>query len=172
MVDKFDIFVLMILVKEIGGDFYDYFMVGECKFGFVIGDVCGKGMLVVMFMSVLCMILKIFVWEGFFLGLVFIWLNVVLVDDNFECMFVMLFYGCFDLDIGEFVYFSVGYEDVYYLLLGVFCWCIESFGFIVGVFEGMEFLLRLLLFWVGDSFVLVIDGIIEVFDVVGNLFGV
>lgn len=167
----FDIFASMTPAKEIGGDFYDYFMVGERELGFAIGDVCGKGMPAAMFMSVSRMILKTLAREGLSPGAVLTRLNAVLADDNPECMFVTLFYGCLDLDTGELAYSSAGHEDVYHVPSDAPCRRIESLGPIAGVFEGTEFPSRSLTLEAGDSFVLVTDGITEALDIAGNLFG-
>ena len=40
--DKFNLFATMKPAKDIGGDFYDYFMIADNKLGFAVGDVSGK----------------------------------------------------------------------------------------------------------------------------------
>ena len=40
---EFDIFASMTAAKEVGGDFFDFFMINNDSLGFVIGDVSGKG---------------------------------------------------------------------------------------------------------------------------------
>ncbi|MEE1159208.1 MAG: HAMP domain-containing protein, partial [Atopobiaceae bacterium] len=42
-VDKFDIFASMDAAKEVGGDFYDFFLIDDHTLGFLIADVSGKG---------------------------------------------------------------------------------------------------------------------------------
>ncbi|MBR3225953.1 MAG: hypothetical protein IKF78_11595, partial [Atopobiaceae bacterium] len=42
-IDKFDIYASMNAAKEVGGDFYDFFLIDEHTLGFLIADVSGKG---------------------------------------------------------------------------------------------------------------------------------
>ena len=48
----FDIFGSMTAAKEVGGDFFDFFMIDNDNLGFVIGDVSGKGIPAAIFMAV------------------------------------------------------------------------------------------------------------------------
>ena len=49
-IDRFDIYASMKTAKEVGGDFYDFFLIGENKLGFLIADVAGKGIPAALFM--------------------------------------------------------------------------------------------------------------------------
>ena len=55
---EFDIFATMDTAKEVGGDFYDFYFVGENKFAFLIADVSGKGIPAAMFMMTAKTIIK------------------------------------------------------------------------------------------------------------------
>ncbi|CTQ72741.1 PP2C family protein-serine/threonine phosphatase [Roseibium alexandrii] len=169
--DNFEIAASMTPAKDVGGDFYDYFMVGESKLGFAIGDVCGKGMPAAMFMSVSRMILKTLAREGHPPGTVITRLNDVLADDNPECMFVTLFYGCLDLETGMLSYSSAGHEDVYWLGSCGNCERVESLGPIAGVFENTDYPTRTRQIAPGDGVLLVTDGVTEALNPNGELYG-
>ena len=49
---EFSIYASMIAAKEVGGDFFDFFMIDNERLGFVIGDVSGKGVTAAIFMAV------------------------------------------------------------------------------------------------------------------------
>ena len=44
--------------REVGGDFYDFFLIDKDRLGFVIGDVSGKGVPAAIFMAVCRTLLK------------------------------------------------------------------------------------------------------------------
>ena len=46
----FEIYAHMIMAKEVGGDFYDFYMLGDSTLAFMIADVSGKGIPAAMFM--------------------------------------------------------------------------------------------------------------------------
>src|ERR1700687_2006495 len=54
----FDLFAEMIPAREVGGDFYDFFLIDDERLGLVIGDVSGKGMPAALFMAVSRSLLK------------------------------------------------------------------------------------------------------------------
>ena len=91
--DKFNLFATMKPAKDIGGDFYDYFMIADNKLGFAVGDVSGKGVPAALFMSVSRTVLRTVAFEGGEPGDVLARVNVILARDNTEGMFVTLFYA-------------------------------------------------------------------------------
>ena len=63
--DEFDIFASMTPAKEVGGDFYDFFMIDGDHLGLVIADVSGKGVPAALFMMISKMMIKNFAMSGF-----------------------------------------------------------------------------------------------------------
>ncbi len=51
-ITSFDVYASMVAAKEVGGDFYDFFLIDSNRLGFVIGDVSGKGVPAAIFMAV------------------------------------------------------------------------------------------------------------------------
>ena len=54
----------MLPARHVSGDFYDYFRIGESHFGFVIGDVSGKGIPAALFMAVARTVLRSHAFQG------------------------------------------------------------------------------------------------------------
>ena len=98
--DKFNLFATMKPAKDIGGDFYDYFVINDRKLGFVVGDVSGKGVAAALFMSVARTVLRTIAFEGEEPGDVLSKVNAILSRDNTEGMFVTIFYAVLDLETG------------------------------------------------------------------------
>ena len=61
---EFEIFATMDTAREVGGDFYDFYFVGENRLGFLIADVSGKGIPAAMFMMTAKTIIKGYAESG------------------------------------------------------------------------------------------------------------
>jgi sigma-B regulation protein RsbU (phosphoserine phosphatase) len=105
-----DVASLILPAREVGGDFYDWFMLDEHRLGVVIADVSGKGVPAAFFMAIARTLLKV---SARFLASPAQTLaraNQLLAADNDEMMFVTLFYGVLDLRSGRLAYASGGHN--------------------------------------------------------------
>ena len=50
--EEFSLFAVIEPAKEVGGDFYDFFLIDRHHLGFVIGDASGKGVPAAMFIAI------------------------------------------------------------------------------------------------------------------------
>jgi sigma-B regulation protein RsbU (phosphoserine phosphatase) len=114
-VSRFEVEAAMHPARNVGGDFYDYFPVGEGRFGFAIGDVSGKGVPAAIFMAMCRALLKSIALRGLDPGACLGELNRSLCRDNTTEMFVTLFYGVLDTATGELWYASGGHNPPYVL---------------------------------------------------------
>jgi sigma-B regulation protein RsbU (phosphoserine phosphatase) len=114
-VSRFEVAAAMHPAREVGGDFYDYFPVGEDRFGFAIGDVSGKGVPAAIFMAMCRALLKSIALRGLDPGACLDELNRCLCRDNTTEMFVTLFYAVLDTRTGELWYASGGHNPPYVL---------------------------------------------------------
>ena len=105
---RFEIFAIMKPARAVGGDFYDYFLIGDTKVGVVIGDVSGKGVPAALFMSVSRTVLRTIAFEHEEPGPVLSKVNAILARDNAEGMFVTIFYAVLDLATGSLIFSSGG----------------------------------------------------------------
>ena len=97
--------------KEVGGDFYDFFLLDENRIGIVVGDVAGKGVPASMFMAVTRTVIRATARQveygpGECLQVV----NDTLVEATGGDMFVTVFYGVYDIRDGSFVYANGGHN--------------------------------------------------------------
>lgn len=169
--DRCTLSASMVPAKEVGGDFYDYYMLGPNRLGLAIGDVSGKGVPAAMFMSVSRTMLKAIASAGGTAGEIVTHLNEVLAGEGGESMFVTLFFAILDLETGEAEYAGAGHDDVYLLPADGPCRQIEHSGPAVGLFEGVEYPTRQLTLDAGDALVLATDGVTEAFNPTGEMFG-
>ena len=86
--------------REVGGDFYDYFLIGEDKMGFMIADVSGKGVPAALFMMRAMTLVSNHVLEGDSPAEALQRANVELCENNEKGMFVTLWLGILDLQTG------------------------------------------------------------------------
>ena len=99
--EEFDVYATMTPAKEVGGDFYDFFLVAENKFCFIIGDVCGKGVPAALFMAISKTLLKMEALAGNEPAAVLEYVNNTLYPDNDSSMFFTGLCAILDTDTGE-----------------------------------------------------------------------
>lgn len=107
-IDCLDLYATMEPAKEIGGDFYDFFLVDERRLCFCVGDVSGKGIPAALFMVIGMTILKNLTLQGQPLAQVFAQANNLLCSENH--MFITTFMGILDTRSGELEYVSAGHN--------------------------------------------------------------
>ena len=107
---EFDIYATMTPAKEVGGDFYDFFMVDETHLAIVMADVSGKGVPAALFMVIGKTLIKDHTTPGRDLGEVFSTVNNLLCEANSEGLFITAFEGVLDLVTGEFCFVNAGHE--------------------------------------------------------------
>lgn len=108
----FDIYAVMYPAKEVGGDFYDFYLLDKNHLVITIADVSDKGIPAAMFMVITKTILKNFAMsmtspDDF--SAVVQCANRQLCENNEEMMFVTVFMGMLDLKTGKFIYVNAGH---------------------------------------------------------------
>jgi len=106
---EFEIFALMEPAKEVGGDFYDFFLVDDRHLAVVIGDVSGKGVPAALFMAICKTLLKTEALRGLSPGEILTRVNRTLIPDNETMMFVTVFLLILDVETGEIRYANGGH---------------------------------------------------------------
>jgi sigma-B regulation protein RsbU (phosphoserine phosphatase) len=107
---EIDIFGIMEPAREVGGDFYDFFLIGDKKLAIVIADVSGKGVPAALFMVIAKTLLSNYALMGKSPKEVFETVNNTLCESNDAGLFVTCFMGYLDLETGELVSVNAGHN--------------------------------------------------------------
>jgi sigma-B regulation protein RsbU (phosphoserine phosphatase) len=110
--DRSDIkvFATMTPAREMGGDFYDFFMIDDDHIGLVMADVSGKGMPAAMFMIVSRTLIKIHTVVPGSPAEILLDVNNTLCEDNPAGLFVTAWLGVLTLSTGELIWANAGHE--------------------------------------------------------------
>lgn len=159
---EFDLFALMEPAKEVGGDFYDFFLVDDTHLCFVIADVSGKGVPAALFMAMSMTLIKATARQGLPPDEVLARVNNELSRDNDTCMFVTTFCGVLHTETGELIYANGGHNLPLHVKYdtGV-SWLPKSGGLMMGAMEGVSYRRERLLLEPGDRLFLYTDGVTE-----------
>jgi sigma-B regulation protein RsbU (phosphoserine phosphatase) len=168
---EFDIFAAMLPAREVGGDFYDFFLIGDDRLGCVIGDVSGKGVPAALFMAVSRTLLRSTALTGTPPAQCLEQVNRLLCLENVAEMFVTIFYGVLNTRTGVFEYANGGHNPPYLLRQGGAVEPLESTGgTVLGAIEGVAYRARSVTLEPGDRLLLYTDGVTEAMDDAGNLY--
>ena len=110
---EFGIFAAMTPAREVGGDFYDFFMVDEDHLALVMADVSGKGIPAAMFMMVSRTMLKGTTQAGLDPAAVLDWVNGQICENNPDCMFVTVWLGILEISTGKLTWSDAGHERLF-----------------------------------------------------------
>ncbi len=169
---EIDIYATMDPAKEVGGDFYDFFMVDERHLAIVMADVSGKGVPAALFMVIGKTLIKDHTQPGKDLGEVFTEVNELLCESNSEGLFITAFEGVLDLVSGEFRFVNAGHEIPYICKKnGKFEPYKVRAGFVLAGMEGMRYKCGNTHLDIGDKIFQYTDGVTEATDKDNNLYG-
>ena len=115
--NEFELYASMHAAKEVGGDFYDFYLLGEDTLGFLIADVSGKSIPGAMFMMTSKTIIKNLAESGLPVNTVFTLANEKLCEGNDAEMFVTAWLGYLDLNTGVVHVANAGHNAVRALCL-------------------------------------------------------
>lgn len=169
---EFDIYATMAPAKEVGGDFYDFFMVDERHLAIVVADVSGKGVPAALFMVIGKTLIKDHTQPGADLATVFTQVNDLLCESNSEGLFITAFEGVLDLVTGEFTFVNAGHETPFIAKAGApFAPHEIDPGFILAGLEGMTYPCGSITLEPGDKLFQYSDGVPEATDAHEELYG-
>ena len=169
---ELDIFASMNAAKEVGGDFYDFYLVDENKLAFIIADVSGKGIPAAMFMMTSKTLIKSLATEGNDIATVITAANSKLCENNEANMFITAFMGCLDLKTGKLEYVSAGHNPP--LIKhgdGSFEYLPKSKTIVLAAMDGYPYRAQELQLEPGDMIYTYTDGVTEATDSKNELYG-
>ena len=169
---EFDIYATMEPAKEVGGDFYDFFMVDERHLAIVMADVSGKGVPAALFMVIGKTLIKDHTMPDSDLGKVFTEVNNMLCEANSEGLFITAFEGVLDLVTGEFNFVNAGHEMPF---ISKACGDFEVYkirpGFVLAGMEDMRYRAGSMTLEPGDKLFQYTDGVTEATNLKNELYG-
>ena len=170
---RFDLCASMNPAKEVGGDFYDYFMVDDDHLAMVIADVSGKGIPAALFMMVSKVILQSCAMLGRSAGEILTKTNEGICSDNQVEMFVTVWLGILEISTGRITAANAGHE--YPALMkhrdGEFKLFKDRHGLVIGAIEGIKYREYEFQLEKGDKLFVYTDGVPEATAHGNEMFG-
>ncbi|MCR5815855.1 MAG: SpoIIE family protein phosphatase [Ruminococcus sp.] len=170
--EEFDIYATMHPAKEVGGDFYDFFLIDDDHLGIVMADVSGKGIPAALFMMMSKILINNFAMAGDSPAKVLEQTNAVICQNNEEEMFVTVWFGVLEISTGKITAANAGHE---YPIVkkpdGEFEIFKDKHGFVIGGMDGMKYKEYEFTLEKGGVLYLYTDGIPEATDSNDELFG-
>ena len=168
----FSIFASMDAAKEVGGDFYDFYLLDENHLAFVVADVSGKGVPGAMFMMTSKTLIKSHAESGLPVDEVFTQVNEQLCENNEAGMFVTAWMGILDLETGLIRYANAGHNPpVVRHKDGTYEYLKSRANFVLAGMEGIRYKEQQLQLQQGDEIYLYTDGVTEAHNIDKELFG-
>ena len=170
--DEFEVYATMTPAKEVGGDFYDFFMVDDDHLAFVVADVSGKGVPAALFMVIGKTLIKDHTGLHDDLGEVFTEVNNILCASNSEEMFITAFEGVLNLKTGELRYVNAGHEMPFICRgNGVYEPFKVKAGFVLAGMEGIRYRSGSVQLQPGDKIFQYSDGVPEAMNSKNEQYG-
>lgn len=170
--NEFDLFASMTPAKEVGGDFYDFFLVDENHLGLVIADVSGKGVPAALFMVIAKTLIKNQMLQGASPKETLETVNNQLCENNEAEMFVTAWVGLYEIDTGRLVAANAGHEyPIIKRKQGMYEWYKDQHGLVLAAMEGIVYNEYEIKMMEGDCLFLFTDGVVEATNEEKELFG-
>ncbi len=169
---EFELYAKMVTAKEVGGDFYDFYMINDHAVAFLIADVSGKGIPAAMFMMKAKAIIKGLAESGLEPDEIFTKANAALCENNEAGMFVTAWLGILDLSTGLLKFANAGHNPP------LICKANKTFeylkarsGMILAGMEGLRYHKNEMQLSPGDRIYLYTDGVTEATTTDNVLYG-
>ncbi|MGN8225732.1 PP2C family protein-serine/threonine phosphatase [Gracilimonas sp. BCB1] len=168
---EFSIYAEMHTAKQVGGDFYDFFMVDEHHLGFVIADVSGKGVPASLYMAVSRTTIKAIASQIEDPALCLSTVNTMLIPESDLTTFVTAFYGVMDARTGKVKYCNGGHNLPYIMRNDGTVEEVETTeGILLGKIEPFNFETKEFTLNPGEKILLFTDGVTEATDADGAMY--
>lgn len=169
---EFDLYASMDPAKEVGGDFYDFFLIDDDHLALVMADVSGKGVPGALFMMASKIILQSYAMQGGTPAEILSKANKAICSNNTMEMFVTVWLGILEISTGKLTAANAGHEyPVIKRANGTFELYKDRHGFVIGGMDGVKYKGYELQMNPGDKLFLYTDGVPEATDQEKEMFG-
>ena len=170
--NDFDIYATMNPAKEVGGDFYDYYLLDKDHVALVIADVSGKGIPAALFMMIAKILVQNYAMTSSSPSEVLRLLNEQICRQNQEEMFVTVWLGVLDLKTGILTASNAGHEyPIFKNPDGDFELLKDKHGFVIGGLEESQYTDYTVEIKPGTKIFLYTDGVPEATNDADEFFG-
>ena len=169
---EFDLYATMDPAKEVGGDFYDFFLVDEDHLGLVMADVSGKGVPAALFMVIAKTLIKNRALMGGSPAEVLAYANNQLCEGNEAELFVTVWMAIIEISTGKGMAANAGHEHPAIRRAGgEWELVVYRHSPAVATMEGMRFREHEFTLEPGDSLYVYTDGVPEATNADNELYG-
>lgn len=169
----FDIYASMTPAREVGGDFFDFYLADDQHLCMVIADVSGKGVPAALYMMATKILLSQLIKASSSAAEILSEANNAICSKNPEEMFVTVWLGILDLETGVMTCANAGHE---YPMMkkagGQFELVKDKHSLVIGAMEGAQYQDYELRMDPGSSLFLYTDGLAEAVDKNSQMFGI
>jgi sigma-B regulation protein RsbU (phosphoserine phosphatase) len=169
---EFEVFATLHPAREVGGDFYDFFLIDEDRLCVCVGDVSGKGVPAALFMAMTKTLIKSRATNDFSPASILTHVNDELGRNNESCMFVTVWLGILDVKSGNLVFANAGHNPPFIKRCsGVMERLAQLHGPVVAAVDGLAYGEDEVALEAGDLLLLYTDGVTEAMNEAGDLYG-
>lgn len=159
--------------RQVGGDFYDYFLLSDQQLGIVIADVSNKGLAASLYMTVTRTLIRAAAFESDLPARTLEHVNDLLLRDSPNGLFVTAFYGILDLGTGQLTYASAGHNPPLVILAdSKRVEPLTKGGIALGALGAIQLEDHTCTLNEGDGLLLYTDGVSEAFNLTDQMYGV
>jgi serine phosphatase RsbU (regulator of sigma subunit) len=167
----FELYACMSTAKEVGGDFYDFYMLDDHTLAFLVADVSGKGIPAAMFMMTGKAILRNCVEHASGIGEGFVKANKKLCARNDAFMFITAWMGLLDLETGEVTFANAGHTPPILIRDGKAAYLKMESNIILAIMGNVKYQSQRLKLRPSDVLYLYTDGVTEAVSAARELYG-
>ncbi len=168
---EFSIFAILDPAREVGGDFYDFFLIDDNTLCTIIADVSGKGVPAALFMAVTKTLIKSLAVSGKSTSEIISSVNRQLCENNDAQMFVTSIISILDLKSGRLSFTNTGHNPPY-LMTGSSVEKLDMHhGLALGILDDAPYTENTVTLARGDFLLMYTDGVTEAQNKNGAFFG-
>ena len=168
---EIELFASMTPAKEVGGDFYDFYMLDNDHFAMVVGDVSGKGVPAALFMVITKTLLKDSAEHEYNPAKIFEHVNRILCEGNESGLFVTCWMGILTISTGELNFANAGHNAPIIKSKGQIQYLSTKPNLMLAAMDGIPYTNNTLKMERGDRLFIYTDGITEATNDYDELYG-